>query len=57
MKKLKLLYKILREEGQGLAEYGLILSLIVFVALSMVSIVAGRIDEMYQYIWDKIGPL
>jgi Flp pilus assembly pilin Flp len=43
-----------REEGQGLAEYALILSLIAILAVAALAFFSGRLDTMLSLIGSKI---
>ena len=43
-----------REEGQGLAEYALILALIAVVAIAALIFLGGQVSEILQYIGDNI---
>jgi pilus assembly protein Flp/PilA len=43
-----------REEGQGLAEYGLILSLIAVVAVLAVMFIGGNLSTMLSMIGHKV---
>jgi pilus assembly protein Flp/PilA len=43
-----------REEGQGLAEYALILSLIAILAVAALAFFSGRLDTMLSSIGSKI---
>jgi Flp pilus assembly pilin Flp len=43
-----------REEGQGLAEYALILSLIAILAVAALAFFSGRLDTMLSLIASKI---
>jgi Flp pilus assembly pilin Flp len=43
-----------REEGQGLAEYALILSLIAILAIAALAFFSGRLDSMLSLIGSKI---
>ena len=43
-----------REEGQGLAEYALILSLIAILAVTALLFFSGRLDSMLSIIGQKI---
>jgi len=44
-----------REEGQGLAEYGLILVLIAVVIAAVLMLVGPEIAEMYQQVVDALS--
>ena len=43
-----------REEGQGLAEYALILSLIAILAIAALLFLSGRLDSMLSLIGSKV---
>jgi pilus assembly protein Flp/PilA len=43
-----------REEGQTLAEYGLILALIALVVIGAVIVLGGQINSMFQQIGSQI---
>jgi Flp pilus assembly pilin Flp len=43
-----------REEGQGLAEYALILSLIAILAVAALLFFSGRLDSMLSLIGSKV---
>jgi len=42
-----------REEGQGLAEYALILSLIAILAIAALAFFSGQLDSMLSFIGSK----
>lgn len=46
--------KIVREEGQGLTEYGLILLLVSTAAIVAMSPIGGRLFALFQQISEKI---
>ena len=45
--------KIIREEGQGLTEYGLILLLVSTAAIVAMSPIGGRLFALFQQISEK----
>lgn len=44
-----------QEEGQALAEYGLILALIAVVAIGALIALGGKISEHLNHVKDKMG--
>ena len=46
-----------REEGQGLAEYGLILVLIAVVVVAVVTLFGNQISEMFESLTDILDDL
>ncbi len=46
---------LVSEEGQGMAEYGLILALIAVVVMGVLFALGGQIREVFQRISDKFG--
>jgi pilus assembly protein Flp/PilA len=43
-----------REEGQGLAEYAIILSLIAVLAVAAVAVIGGNLNQMLSTVGAKI---
>jgi pilus assembly protein Flp/PilA len=44
-----------REEGQAMAEYGIILALIAVICLVAVGVLGGQINDAFQAITTKLG--
>jgi pilus assembly protein Flp/PilA len=44
-----------KEEGQGLVEYGLILVLIMVVVVAVVTLLGGKVSDMYSSINSGLG--
>ncbi|WP_127488546.1 Flp family type IVb pilin [Neobacillus mesonae] len=53
LKKMKDL--VVKEEGQGLSEYGLILAGVVVVAVTAVGFLSGSIDGLFKKLRDKLN--
>ena len=43
------------EEGQGLVEYALILVLIAVVVITVLGLLGGRVQEIFQQIYEGLG--
>jgi pilus assembly protein Flp/PilA len=43
------------ERGQGLVEYALILVLIAIVVIVVLTLLGGQINNVFQYITDRLG--
>jgi len=44
-----------REEGQGLVEYALILVLVAIVVIAILTLLGGRVADVFQQIVDALG--
>ena len=44
-----------KEQGQGLVEYGLILVLIMVVVVAVVTLLGGKVSDMYSSISSGLG--
>jgi Flp pilus assembly pilin Flp len=47
---------ILKQNAQGLIEYGLIVILIALVVMGILGLLGGQLDQTYQAIIDAIAP-
>ncbi|NOK61140.1 MAG: Flp family type IVb pilin [Chloroflexi bacterium AL-W] len=45
-----------KEEGQGLVEYALILVLIAIVVIGILTVLGGRVSEVFSEINDGLNP-
>ena len=45
----------IKEEGQGLVEYGLILVLIMVVVVAVMTLLGGKVSDMYSSINSSLG--
>ncbi|MBX2996938.1 MAG: Flp family type IVb pilin [Caldilineaceae bacterium] len=43
------------EEGQGMAEYGLILALVALLAIGALTALGGQLGDIFQNIADTVG--
>jgi pilus assembly protein Flp/PilA len=46
---------LVKEEGQGLVEYGLILVLIMVVVVAVLTVLGGKVSDMYSSINSGLG--
>lgn len=52
---LKVIGRLIREDdGQGMVEYGLIIALIAIVVIAALTAVGEQIEDVFDYIKDKI---